>query len=146
MKPVLRITLLLVLAAVLAALLVPNTTLASLRSAYPWLGELGSRLDSLSPWGVDLDHLLAFGALGVATGLALPTARLRQVAVGMLALACATELLQVWVPGRTARLADVVGDVAGGLAGWACIWLLRQLGRALLGARRPPGSTGRVRP
>jgi hypothetical protein len=124
MKSVHRILLLVVLALVLIAMLVPNTVLAFLREEYSWLGRFVNRVEGVWP-GVDMDHLVAFSLLGASAGLALPRLGWRGAAAALLAIAGVTEVLQLWVPGRTALVGDVFLDVAGGLAGYSLALALR---------------------
>ena len=43
---------------------------------------------------------------------------------GLAALAVLTELVQVWIPGRTASVGEVLLDLVAGLAGMGVAWLL----------------------
>jgi VanZ family protein len=76
----------------------------------------------------DGEHALAFVLLGLAFALAYPKQRwsvagLAVVLIGVL------ELLQLFVPGRHARLEDFVVDALAALAGFAlaavCGWVMR---------------------
>jgi VanZ family protein len=81
-----------------------------------------------------LEHALAFGALGILAALAYARA---QVAVGLLVFCGAIESVQLWVPGRHARLSDLLVDIGASLLGVAAVALLDQLApRKRLGARR----------
>ncbi|MEA2818806.1 MAG: hypothetical protein QOJ86_810 [Bradyrhizobium sp.] len=71
-----------------------------------------------SALGQDAEHALAFVLVGLAFGLAYPrrrlfTAGIAVVLIGML------ELLQLWMPGRHARLEDFVVDALAAYAGIA---------------------------
>lgn len=75
---------------------------------------------------VNLVHVILFLLLGMATRLAAPRWRAGRVALAFAALGVATELVQLWVPGRHARMSDVLVDVVAGLLGWAA---MRGVGR-----------------
>jgi hypothetical protein len=79
--------------------------------------------------GQDGEHTLAFVLVGLAFGLAYPrhravTAIIAVVAIGLI------EILQLWAPGRHARLEDFVVDATAACAGvvMAAVggWLMRQ--------------------
>ena len=100
-----------------------------------WIGDLRHRwwwftypLDSIENVQsvVNLVHVLLFLLLGIAIRLALPCWRLGSVALALVLLGMATELVQILVPGRHPRLSDVVVDVVAGVLGWA---LMRGLAR-----------------
>ncbi|MDP2004095.1 MAG: VanZ family protein [Rubrivivax sp.] len=75
-----------------------------------------------------LDHLLAFGALGLAAALSLQAGRSRSTAAGagLLVYGALIEILQTLVPGRHADAMDLAVDAAGIAAGITLAWLLRQ--------------------
>jgi hypothetical protein len=88
-----------------------------------------ARLRPHSDLGQDGEHALAFVLVGLAFGLAytryrLLTAWVAVVLIGLL------ELLQLWMPGRHARLEDFVVDALAACAGIAVAagldWLLRR--------------------
>ena len=62
------------------------------------------------------EHALAFVLVGLAFGLAYPGDRTRLAAISV-ALIGILELLQLWVPGRHARLEDFVVDALTAIAG-----------------------------
>jgi VanZ family protein len=81
-----------------------------------------------SALGQDVEHALAFALVGLAFGLAytrhrLLTAGIAVVLIGVL------EMLQLWMPGRHARLQDFVVDALAACAGIAVAavmdWLRR---------------------
>src|SRR3954464_3970302 len=83
-----------------------------------------------SALGQDGEHALAFVLVGLAFGLAYPrrrllTAGLAVVLIGVL------ELLQLWMPGRHARLEDFVVDALAACAGIAVAaaleWLMQRM-------------------
>ena len=79
-----------------------------------------------SPLGQDGEHALAFVLVGRAIGLAFPQRKLLVAAVSVILIGL-LELMQLWAPGRHARLEDFVVDAVTacvGLAGAALIgWL-----------------------
>ena len=114
----------LMLALVLVSVLLPNTALAWMRDHWAWFNRpmlLIERIDS----AVYLVHVILFLLLGMATRLALPRWRAEPVALAFIGLGVATELAQLCVPGRHARVADVVVDVVAGLLGWGAMRILR---------------------
>lgn len=105
------------------AILLSNTQIAALRRAWPWLSQTISRVERLWP-AVDMVHVVMFGGLGLLLVLAFPAVRLRALFLGLAALAVLTELVQVWIPGRTASVGEVLLDLVAGLAGMGVAWLL----------------------
>ena len=79
-----------------------------------------------SPLGQDGEHALAFVLVGLAVGLAFPRRKLLVAAVSV-ALIGLLEIMQLWAPGRHARLEDFVVDAVTasvGLVGAAVLgWL-----------------------
>jgi VanZ family protein len=75
------------------------------------------------------EHALAFILVGLAFGLAYPRRRLLTavIAVGMIGI---LEILQLWMPGRHARLEDFVVDALAACAGLAVAaggdWIVRR--------------------
>lgn len=115
----------LMLAVVLVSVLLPNTALAWMRDPWAWFNRpmlLVERIDS----AVNLLHAILFLLLGMATRLALRRWRTGRVALAFAALGVATELVQLWVPGRHARVSDVVVAVVAGLLGWGAMRGLRR--------------------
>jgi VanZ family protein len=79
--------------------------------------------------GDKVNHMAAFAALGFLAALALP-AGWRETAIASavgLALGIFIEVVQSFLPTRTAEVADVVGDAVGLAVGMALLWLLRKL-------------------
>src|SRR5476651_1159202 len=70
--------------------------------------------------GQDGEHALAFVLVGLAFGLAYPKHRLLTSVISVVATG-AIELLQLWVPGRHARLEDFVVDALSACAGLAVV-------------------------
>lgn len=75
-----------------------------------------------------VEHLLAFGAVGLLFGLAYPR-RLALVAVIVLGSATLLEALQLVAPGRHANVADLVAKLIGGTAGLAASVVIGRLRR-----------------
>jgi VanZ family protein len=96
------------------------------------LGPPGYRPHAFS-LGHDGEHALAFVLLGLAFGVAYPRSRLLMAAIAV-ALTGLIEILQLWAPGRHARLEDfLVGALAacvGLAAAAACDWIIKRSQRA----------------
>jgi VanZ family protein len=75
-----------------------------------------ARLRPHSDLGQNGEHALAFVLVGLAFGLAYPRRRLL-VAGAAVVLIGVLELLQLWMPGRHARLEDFVVDALAACAG-----------------------------
>jgi VanZ family protein len=71
-----------------------------------------------SNFGQDGEHALAFVLIGLAFGLAYPRNRLFTVGVAVVLIGV-LELLQLWMPGRHARLEDFAVDAMAACAGFA---------------------------
>jgi VanZ family protein len=86
-----------------------------------------------SPLGQDGEHALAFVLLGIAFGVAYTRNRLMTaaVAVGLTGL---IEILQLWAPGRHARLEDFLVDALAACVGLAAAalwdWTVRRTQRS----------------
>jgi VanZ family protein len=68
--------------------------------------------------GQDGEHALAFVLVGLAFGLAYPQRRLLTTGIAVVLIGV-LELLQLWMPGRHARLEDFVVDALAACAGIA---------------------------
>src|SRR5271168_5380018 len=68
--------------------------------------------------GQDGEHALAFVLVGLAFGLAYPRHRLLTAAIAVVMIGV-IELLQLWAPGRHARLEDFVVDALTACVGMA---------------------------
>ncbi len=88
-----------------------------------------------APFGHDGEHAFAFVLVGIAFGLAYAHRRtfVATVSVVMIGL---LEILQLWVPGRHARLEDFVVDALA-----ACLGLTIAAGLEWIRARRSPSGT-----
>src|SRR5262249_14553643 len=71
-----------------------------------------------SSFGQDGEHALAFVLVGFAFGLAYPQHRLRTAGVAVFLIGL-LEILQIWSPGRHARLEDFVVDAVAACIGFA---------------------------
>src|ERR1700756_1500974 len=88
-----------------------------------------------SALGQDGEHALAFVLVGLAFGLAYPRQRLLTAGIAVVLIGV-LEVLQLWIPGRHARLEDFVVDALAAYAG-----LLLVAGLEWLRARRSnPGT------
>jgi VanZ family protein len=79
-----------------------------------------------STLGQDGEHALAFVLVGLAVGFTFPQRRLFVTAISVVLIGV-LELMQLWAPGRHARLEDFVVDAVTaciGLAGATLIGLL----------------------
>ncbi len=80
--------------------------------------------------GQDGEHALAFILIGLAFGLAYAEYRLRTTVIAVVMIA-AIELLQLWAPGRHARLEDFVVDALTACIGLAIAagldWAMRRV-------------------
>jgi VanZ family protein len=102
--------------------------------AFATLGP--ARLRPHSDFGQDGEHAFAFVLVGIAFGLAYGRNRPLTTAVTIVLIG-ALEILQLWAPGRHARLEDFVVDALAASAG-----LLLVSGVEWLRARRSnPGIT-----
>ncbi len=104
--------------------------------------ELAFRVNALQFWVRKGAHFLIYALLGLLLLWALEGYRLRPgvrllwaagLGLGYMVL---DELHQSFVPGRTAKVTDVLIDFAGALAGMGLLCLLRRL------SRKNPGKAG----
>jgi VanZ family protein len=83
-----------------------------------------------SDLGQDGEHAFAFVLIGLAFGLAYTRNRPRVAAIAV-AMIAVLELLQLWAPGRHARLEDFVVDALTACAGFvvaaALDWTMQRL-------------------
>jgi VanZ family protein len=89
-----------------------------------------ARLRPHSDLGQDSEHAFAFLLIGLAFGLAYSRNRLLTSAIAVIMIGV-LEILQLWVPGRHARLEDFVVDALTacvGLAAAAALdWTIQRL-------------------
>ena len=108
------------------AILLSSSQMAALRGAWPWLGLKIDQTEKLWP-AVDMVHVVMFGGLGLLLVLAFPAVRLRVLYLALAALAVLTEFVQIWIPGRTASVGEVLLDLVAGLAGMGVAWVFVRL-------------------
>ena len=141
-----HITVVGLLLAAVAALLLTSHQMSELRDALPSLSLLLSRLDHLdTPF--DMPHVALFTLLAAALRVLLPGLRWWRLLLGIAVLAAGTELLQFLTIGRTPSLLDVRDDLVGtcvGLLAGSVPMLLAQWGKRGRDALVDPESTGRL--
>lgn len=130
MKKLNWLSLLLLAAVIVLVAALPNTALAWLRSEIQWLGRSVNWVESLYPsW--DTVHILLFASFGAMAQLVLPKVGPLKLLTGITMFSAATEAVQFWAPGRTARLSDFAQDVLGAVVGlflvFACQFVLKRL-------------------
>ena len=119
-RSVLIATWVVLLAVILTAILLPNYGLAQLRVEQPWFSRLISWSEKTFPQ-LDTIHILMFFSLTVLCrltwGLTFFSTLMGPVLVG-----AATEIIQLWVPGRRASWSDFGQDLIGiSIAACACL-------------------------
>jgi VanZ family protein len=95
---------------------------------FAWLLAAAVTFASLGPpllrpqsdLGQDGEHALAFVLVGLAFGLAYPSRRWATSAISVVMIGL-LELLQLWAPGRHARLEDFVVDALAACVGFALV-------------------------
>jgi VanZ family protein len=83
-----------------------------------------------SPWD-KLAHLLVFGTVGAAAGVASGTRGWRMTlwcVAGAIMVGAMDELHQAFLPGRAASWSDLAADAAGGLLGAAALETAHRIG------------------
>jgi VanZ family protein len=100
--------------------------------AFATLGPPGYRPHA-SSLGQDGEHALAFVLLGVVFGAAYTRTRLMTAGIAV-ALTGLIEILQLWAPGRHARLEDFLVDALAACVGLAAAaafdWIIKRSQRA----------------
>lgn len=116
-----RALLIAVILLVVVSILLPADWIGDLRHRWWWFTYPLDRIENAQS-AINLVHAILFLLLGAAMRLALPRWRLGRVALAMLMLGVATEMVQILVPGRHPRLSDAAVDFVAGVAGWAVMW------------------------
>lgn len=115
-------------AGVIVAVLLPSNVLSWLRSDYyPWIGRPLNWLDDASTPQLDLTHVAMFGAISLLVACLWPRVHAWRIALWLLLLAVATEVVQFWVPGREPMLSDVYDNLLGIALGLAVATPVRWL-------------------
>jgi VanZ family protein len=73
-----------------------------------------------SDFGQDGEHAFAFILIGLAFGLAYAQHRLRTSTIAVILIGV-LEILQLWAPGRHARLEDFIVDAVAACAGFVIV-------------------------
>jgi VanZ family protein len=89
--------------------------------------------------GHNLEHFLIYLALGVTFGVGYAR-RWWLLALGLVGLTAAVEFGQLFVPGRHARLKDLVIDAGAVCLGVAIVWCADVIWSALRSSESPPPS------
>ena len=108
------------LALLAAAVLLPNTGLAQLRSDFRWLSQAISWTERQWP-ALDMIHIAMFFSLTLLARLTWPRLRVWQWLTTMVAVAAVSELVQLGVSGRRASWSDFQQDLIG-IAAAFLIW------------------------
>jgi hypothetical protein len=123
LKSAFRILLLLVLAVVVTAMVVPYSALEFVLREFACLRSAMNFLDTVAP-AFEMDSLLSFGALGFAAHFGCQGRQPWRVAIAVGAVAVFVEIVQVWMPGREAAVSHAILDLLGGVCGFGIAWLL----------------------
>lgn len=127
-----RLLFLMALAMALFALLAPASTILDLEiwiaSWLPHAAEIDDTvlLSNADKW-VHLAIFLVLGGLGLRAWR--QHSQRRQLLFGLLLMACGTEFLQHYIPGRSASVADLIADFAGLLPGVLALFMQRRVPR-----------------
>jgi VanZ family protein len=124
--------LLLMLAVLAVLVLLPPPAVAWVLADNHRLALLVNQAQKVWP-GVDLLHLLSFAGLGLLARLALPHVRLSVLFLVALLFSVVTELLQLYIPGRSALASDVRDNMLGLVLGLLAAAVLRWLWRRVSG-------------
>ena len=97
---------------VIVAVVLPPEVLSWLRSDFRLFGQPLNWLEMTSP-RVDLTHVILFGWVGFLLSCLWRRSPWWRIALLLVGLAVATELLQYLVPGRAPRISDLYDDLLG---------------------------------
>ena len=112
-----------VLAIVVTTLIVPYSVIEALFRKFGWIGRAADFLDTVAP-GLEMSHLLSFGALGFLARFSWPRAAPRKIALSLAGVAVLVEVVQIWVPGRQAAVSHAVLEALGAVVGFGIAWVL----------------------
>ena len=98
------------------AFVLPENGLRWLRGASAWFEQYVLWNDATKPV-LDPGHVVLFTVLGYMAGRAFARHRSVFVLAWLAVFGAASEIAQIWVPGRYARVSDVVADVLAAAAG-----------------------------
>lgn len=101
---------------VAVAIFLPGNGLRWLRGASVWFEQYVLWNDATKPV-LDPGHLMLFTVLGYMAGRAFARHRSVFVLAWLAVFGAASEIAQIWVPGRHARVSDFVADVLAAAAG-----------------------------
>lgn len=91
------------------------------------IDDISPVINKMMPWELSkLWHACAFFLLGSALALMIKKAPISQVMTTVLMMAAGTEIMQLFIDGRTPLVSDVFIDAAGGFVG---IYFIRHLQR-----------------
>ena len=110
---------------VLVSVLLPSADIGWMRHRWRWFTYPLDWIESVDS-AVNLVHAILFLLLGAAMRLALREWSLSRAAMAIGLLGIATELMQLAVPGRHARLADVLVDFVAGVVGFVLTGLTQR--------------------
>lgn len=112
LKPLVWLLLGLSVVLVIIAVMLPPEVLLWLRSDFRLFGQPLNWLEMISP-RVDLTHVILFGWVGFLWSCLWRRSPWWRIALPLVGLAIATELLQFLVPGRTPLISDLYDDLLG---------------------------------
>ena len=104
-----------------------RTVLVALLVACSWLAFDPNPPPSVDTGWDKLNHVLAFGALSFAARPSFPQSARRHLWLALLGYGVFIELVQAWIPGRTADPFDLLGDGAGIAAGLPLAYFWRRI-------------------
>jgi VanZ family protein len=84
-----------------------------------------------------LEHFITFFIAGLMFGLAFPRMLAVRATLAIILFVGPLEAVQLWIPGRHARMSDLLVNIVGALLGWTASLLVRRLVPAEDGDVRP---------
>lgn len=118
-----RISLVLVVVATSFGVLAPGCTLSWLRARsvlFDWYLLWNESHSAL----LDVGHITLFAMLGWCARRALPSWRPVCLVMCLSLFGAASEIAQIWIPGRHARVSDFIADI---LFSGASVWIARPI-------------------